>query len=369
MASPVLPEPAGTSMPAGATGDANALEAEYFDGRSARAQPVLLRWAGPVLQIRGDGVSIDVARRDIEWGERTRHGQRTARLRGAGSLLGRDAAHWDAWLRAAGRVESPVVFAQQSWRWTLAGVVALAMLVVAFAVWGVPLLSRAALVAIPPAVDRSVGESALAGLDRHLLQPTRLDAALQQRVGAAFSRALAAQPAGSVPAHTLVFRHSRIGPNALALPGGTIVLTDQLALAFESEPEVLVGVLAHELGHVQHRHGMRMVVQASLIGLVTSVALGDFNSLLAAAPVLLGQQSYSRDAEREADAHSAALLRTAGISPAVMVGFFEKMAAQRRAKDGVTGADDSSALGIAIASHPADAERIEFFRTAARAPR
>lgn len=366
-----MPTPASSELPAGGHAasepDADALEAEYFDGQSARAQRVRLRFVGPLLQIRGDGITRDVPARGVDWGERTRHGRRNGQLRDGGTLLALDAADWDAWLRASGQAESAVVFAQQSWRWTLAAVAGLAVLVVAFAVWGVPWLGRAALLAIPPAVDRSVGESTLAGLDRHLLQPTRLDPALQQGIRAAFEQALKAQTPGSVPVHDLVFRSSRIGPNAFALPGGTIVLTDQLAQAFETEPGVLVGVLAHELGHVQHRHGMRMVVQASLIGVVASLGFGDFNSLLAAAPALLGQQSYSRDAEREADAHSATVLRAAGMSPAVMVGFFEKMAATRRTKDGAAETDDASTLGIAIASHPADAERIAFFRNAAQA--
>ncbi len=357
--------PAGTPSSAAAPADAATLEAEYFDGRSARAQAVQLRWVGPMLQIRGEAVSRDLSRADVTWGERTRHGRRSAHFRDGGTVLARNAADWDAWLRASGQAESLVVFAQQTWRWTLVSVVALACLVVAFVVWGVPWLGRATLLVIPPGVDRSVGESTLAGLDRHLLQPTRLDPALQQRIRTAFAQALKAQQPGSVPAHELVFRGSRIGANALALPGGTIVLTDALALAFETQPDVIVGALAHELGHVQHRHGMRMVVQASLIGLVSSLVLGDFNSLLAAAPALLGQQSYSRDAEREADAHSAAVLRAAGISPAVMVAFFEKMAEARRSRAGATDPDDASTLGIAIASHPADAERIEFFRNAA----
>jgi len=121
---------------------------------------------------------------------------------------------------------------------------------------------------------------------------------------------------------------------------------------------------------VQHRHGMRMAVQASVIGLVSSLVLGDFSTVLAGAPVLLGQQSYSRDAEREADAYSAVVLKAAGLSPVVMVGFFEKMNATRSASGRSADADRGSTglLGIAIASHPADAERIAFFRAAAAQP-
>jgi Zn-dependent protease with chaperone function len=299
-------------------------------------------------------------------------------LKSGGTLSCRDARACDAWLRAAGRGDSPVVRAQQSWRWVLASVAGLVLLMTVFALWGVPWLGQAAVHAIPLRVDKEIGQAALATLDKHLTQPTALDALQQQRVREAFGRAVAAQPAGSVAAHELRFRRGRgkdaIGPNAFALPGGTLVMTDALVELFDADPSVLTGVLAHELGHVQYRHGMRMVVQASLIGLLSSVVLGDFSSILAAAPVVLGQAGYSRDAEREADAHCASFLKAAGVSPAVMIGLFEKLNAARSkgakdAKDGkdrpVTTDDTAPWLGIAFASHPEDQERIEFFRAAA----
>jgi Zn-dependent protease with chaperone function len=344
--------------------------ADYFDGRSARALPVILRWQGAQLQIRGEGIARDVPAEELQWSERTRHGPRVAHITGGGSLQARDAAAWDAWRRIGGPSESIVVSAQQSWRWTLLSVAGLGLLLAGLFIWGVPALSRAALLAIPHSVDRSLGGTTLASLDQHILQPSALSPAMQERVRDAFELALKRQTPGSVPAHTLVFRSSRIGPNAFALPGGTMVMTDQLAQAFETTPEVLTGVLAHELGHVQQRHGMRMVVQASVIGLVSSLVLGDFSTVLAGAPVMLGQQSYSRDAEREADAHSAVVLKAAGISPAVMVGFFEKMNAIRAdaGKSGDAAGSGANLLGIAIASHPADEERIAFFRAAAARP-
>ncbi len=354
------------------------LAAQYFDGQSARAHAVTLSLSGPTLRVRGETVTLDLLARDVQWSERTRHGPRVAHLKGDGTLHCPDARACDVWLRAAGRTDSPVVRAQQSWRWVLASVAGLALLVTSFALWGVPWFSRAALHAIPHSIDKELGRTALATIDEHLTQPSALEPAQQERVRAAFARTVAAQAAGSVPDYELLFRRGRgkqgLGPNAFALPGGTMVMTDELVRLFEADPDVLSGVLAHELGHVRHRHGMRMVVQASLIGLLSSVVLGDFSSILAAAPVVLGQASYSRAAEREADAHCAAFLKAAGVSPAVMIGLFEKLNAARAkratdthdAKDRVATPDDSpSWLGIAIASHPEDRERIEFFRAAA----
>lgn len=332
------------------------LDAEYFDGRSARAVPVQLRRDGDELLIRGEALERRVALRSLRWPERTRHGPRVAELADGASLHCADAAAWDRFAQHCGRGDSAVVRAQQSWRWVLASLIATAVLLAALYQWGVPAAARAALVLIPPSVDRAVGETALQSLDEQLLQPSRVADDQQQRTRAAFARALAAQPAGSVPAYRIVFRSSRLGANAFALPDGTIVLTDELFVLVGGDADTLTGVLAHELGHVRRRHGLRLVLQAGAVGVLAGAVLGDFSALLAGAPVLLGQAAYSRDAEREADAEAVQVLRAAGLSPAVMVGFFEKIAKAQRHGDG---------LGIAIASHPADAERIRFFRDAA----
>ncbi len=331
------------------------LDAQYFDGRSARAHAVRVRRDGDALVIEGDGVAQRVPLRALRWPERTRHGVRVAELPEGASLQAADAAAWDAFAQHCGQGERAVVRAQQSWRAVLASLAALVALVAALYAWGIPAAAHAALAVLPEAADRAVGEVALRSIDSEWMAPSRLPPAEQQRVREAFERFLAAQPPGSVPAHRLEFRASRIGPNAFALPGGTIVLTDEVVGLVEGDSAVINGVLAHELGHVRHRDGMRMLLQASAVGVLASVLIGDFNSLLTTVPVVLGQSAYSRDAERRADAESVRLMKAAGVSPAVMVRFFEKAAK----------AQGEHALGIAIASHPADAERIRFFEDAA----
>jgi len=344
----------------------SSIAADYFDGRSARAHAVQLQMASDEVLITGPGIALRVPMRDVRWPERTRHGARVAHLPAGASLHCADSAAWDAWLHASGRGESLVVKAQQSWRWVLASVLALSVLLACVYVWGVPWIARATVAVIPSHVDQAIGENALRALDQGPMQPSQLSAAEQWRIHAAFERAVAAMPAGTQPAYRLVFRNSRIGPNAFALPGGTMVMTDELVDLVDGDEAVVTGVLAHELGHVRHRHGLRLLVQATAVGLLASAVLGDFSSLLASVPVLLGQASYSRDAEREADAHAVRVLKAAGLSPLVMVTFFEKVAKKLddEKKAEARGAD-ANRLGIAIASHPADEERIRFFREAA----
>ena len=370
----------------------DAITADYFDGRSARAHAVTLRIDGGELLIVGEDVSRRVACAQVTWPERTRHGARLAHLADGASLQALDSAAWDRWARSCGLADSMVVKAQQSWRWVLAGVVALVAGLAAGYQWGLPWAARQAVTVLPHTVDESVGESALESIDGHLMKPSALPLEQQARIRTAFDRAVSTLPAGTVPRHQLVFRKSSIGPNAFALPGGTMVMTDELVKRVNGDEAILIGVLGHELGHVRQRHGMRMMAQVSALGAVSALLFGDFNSLLAAAPVWLGQASYSRDAEREADAESVRLMKSAGVSPTAMVRFFEILRmpdaaddegaapASRAAsspdpadKTGSTRESDAEAearrerswLGIAIASHPADDERLAFFKEAA----
>lgn len=343
------------------------LPADYFDGRSARAHKVTLQRLGDELVIAGEGVSRRATLREVQWPERTRHGVRIANLPGGGSVQCADSAAWDAWMRSGGPSESWVVTLQQSWRGVFAALAFTAALLVGIYQWGLPWVAQTVVAWVPAHVDETVGAAAMESLDEHLMKPTELSAEAQQRLRSAFARAVASLPPEEVPPHRIEFRKSRIGPNAFALPGGTIVMTDELVKKMAGDDTALVGVLAHELGHVRHRHGLRMLVQVGALGAMSALVLGDFSALLAGVPVWLGQASYSRDAEREADAESARVLKAAGLSPLAMVRFFEAMAhrdAKQSGDEGRGGADDSL-LGIAIASHPADAERIEFFRNAA----
>jgi Zn-dependent protease with chaperone function len=354
----------------------DSLPAEHFDGVCARAHRVQLRIAAGQLQIVGDGVSRTLPLADVQWPERTRHGARVAHLRGGGSLRALDAQAWDEWARAGGIHESAVVRAQQNWRSTGVAVALLLALAGAAYQWGVPWLARSTLAALPAAADRAIGDAALRSFDEVLLKPSAVPAGRQQQLREALVQAVArADPVGQRPTYELRFHTSvkrgsgdhaktQLGANAFALPGGTIVVTDEMLQLLEGRDDVLIGVLGHELGHVRHRHGMRMLVQATLIGSAAAIAWGDFSSVLATAPALLGQSAYSRDFEREADDDAIALLRANGLSPAVMVELFERLARSRAAAD-AKAANGAFDLGIALASHPADAERMQRFRDAA----
>jgi len=352
----------------------NTLVASYFDGVIAKAQAVTLQVAGGDLVLAGEGINRSILAADVQWPERTRHGIRVAHFADGGSVQCTDAVAWDAWRQHSGQRDSWVVRAQQSWRGVLVSVLLLVVVGAAVYTWGLPWAARAVVAVTPKSVDASLGKASLSAIDDSLMRPSKLSLVEQTRLRDAFTKALAAQPTGTVPNWQLVFRKSRIGPNAFALPGGTMVMTDEMVELVGGDDKVITAVLAHELGHVRHRHGLRLLVQATVLAGVTSVVLGDFSTLLAGVPLLLGQASYSRDAEKEADAEAVRILKAAGISPAVMVTLFEKLEAKidpsaKDKKDSDAPAGQSSWLGIAFASHPSDAERVAYFKQAAQSVR
>lgn len=304
------------------------LNVHWFDGRSTRARPAqaLLQASpqGPVLWLRPEGgAPFAVPRKDVQWPERW-SARRTPEtlsidLGPHGSLQVHDPAAWQAALAAAGG--RPTLAEKMQTRWpALLGM----LLLVGAGLWtfyhhGTPWAARHLARAVPLAWERQVTRQVLDQLDGGYLKPSKIPPARQADLQAQFARLAAAVQqdaalhhySGYAPPLELRFR-SGMPPNAFAMPGGAIVMTDAMVELAGSTPgagdEALMGVLAHEIGHVQHRHGTRSVLEQSVIGLGLGFALGDLPTVTASATTLLAATSYSRSHEREADCYAQRLL-------------------------------------------------------------
>jgi predicted Zn-dependent protease len=151
-------------------------------------------------------------------------------------------------------------------------------------------------------------------------------------------------------AYRLEFRASpAFGPNAFALPSGIIVMTDELVRSARHEQEVL-GVLAHELGHVRHRHVMRHLLESSAIAMIVAGVTGDVasaTSLAAAAPALLLNARFSRDFEREADRFAIDLMREGGLDPRYLARILSRLEEEH----------GSGGIPTFLSTHPGTRER------------
>jgi Zn-dependent protease with chaperone function len=332
------------------------LSAQWFDGQQGQARPVDVSLRDGHLHFADQRLPLS----HLQWPERLRHGRRLMVLQGGGVLSFPDAAAFDAWADATGHRPGLVERWQLSWHLAL---MALALVTALFAAgwrWGLPWASDRLVERIPLRAEQRVGDQVMALVDKQWLRPSRLSEAEQQAWRTRFERMLAsARTSGmDVPEHwQLHFRRSSatLGPNAFALPGGQMCVTDELIELLKDEPDAVLTILAHEAGHVQHRHGMRTAIRASVVAAAAAVWLGDYSSFLNGLPVLLATNGYRRDHEREADAFARDLARRGGVDPARMAVFFERIRKQ-------VGDRAESPLAISFSSHPADSERIAFFK-------
>jgi hypothetical protein len=116
-------------------------------------------------------------------------------------------------------------------------------------------------------------------------------------------------------------------PNAFCLPGGFIFFTTGMLELLHSDAEI-AAVLAHEMIHVDQRHGMKMAAQANKLSLAAlAVILASGGAL---APAILAQvtqvalvSGYTIEFEKEADSKGLDVLIAAGYPPAAMVTVME----------------------------------------------
>jgi len=113
--------------------------------------------------------------------------------------------------------------------------------------------------------------------------------------------------------------------NAFALPGGHVMLLSGLMKKADNAEEV-AGVLSHEIQHVLKRHAAaRMAQSVGTRLLATAVFGGSDLSGLTLTAQQMGELSYGRDQETEADIAGAQLMVRSGLSPTALGTFFKKM--------------------------------------------
>ena len=127
--------------------------------------------------------------------------------------------------------------------------------------------------------------------------------------------------------HFLVLDSNDI--NAFATPSGLVFVTRGLLRCCKNE-DALAAVLAHEIGHIQLRHGMEAIEKARVTEALTTLAVEGAKSLgtreVAALTETFGgtisditgtliNKGYARSSEYAADQAAVALLRRMGYNP------------------------------------------------------
>ena len=324
------------------------LACTYFDGVHSARHAASVIFSGRTLQVVGADVAARADVRHVRISTRVASTPRWLYLPDGSTCCVSDNDAIDRIARAS-RLECTLH------RWeSLPVLAAVALALVAGLVWaliqyGVPWGAQHVAARIPPQAEARLGAETLAGLDQQWMRPSKLAPVRQAALRTQFSQM--ARKAPDTPRVELEFRSSpTIGPNAFALPGGIMVMTDELVALSRHDKEVL-GVLAHEFGHVHHRHAMRGLLESSAVALLIAGITGDVAStasLAASAPVLLLQSKFSRDNETEADGYAIALMQRAAIDPKYLATMLERLEA-KSAGEGM--------FPTFLSSHPATVER------------
>lgn len=329
------------------------MQGRYFDGRSARPHDVLVAAEGGDLAGQGDGVAFRWPLSEVELLDEDQGRARLGRRRGDERLV-LDAVEWEAIAggslktvrKAAGRRERRLVIALAA-----AGVtIGLAVFV------GIPAVSGPLAKATPPDFEAQMGGN-MADQLKLGLRPC------QGQVGQAALQTASERLAthADMPFDIKVEAVRAPMVNAFALPGGTILVTDDL-IQLAKTPDELMAVVAHEIAHVEKRHAMQAAWRSMGVGLVLDAVIGGGTGAGQQAVLLAGgftEQRFSRELEHDADARAMQLLAAEGISTKGMADFFGRLAdrkSSREAKD----------VAEWFSTHPDTERRAQAARAAAK---
>ena len=326
----------------------------YFDGKSSKAHKATMRSSGGRLMIEEDGgpllqrVYLSQCRLDPPLGT----AGRSIRLPGGAVFETPDAAVLTALEKSWGknRIMRLVHGIESRWKTVAVSFAGIVLFVWLFHTYAIPVLAKEIAFSLPAGINKEVSRHTMDILDAHFFQPTGLSLERTEGIKKRFQSLLSTLGPDIFTYH-LEFRKSPvIGPNAFALPSGTVVMTDELVKLSVDDREI-DGILLHEIGHVRERHALRAVIQnAGVFLLITSLSgdLSEISSAAASLPTMLVHSEYSRTFERESDRFAARALVRTGQSVKPMQDILRRLDSRAPKYPGVS----------VLSSHPAMEERI-----------
>jgi len=340
----------------------NAFEGILYDGRSAVGRRIVVEIEGAKLAIVDDVSRAVVAQSDVRVDAPLPGVSRRLMLPGGAAIESEDRAAVEALWPTRDTLSRSALWLESRWSAAIGAVLLTALLVWVIVVDVLPLAAEPVARSISPRIEQAIGAQALKSIDATFAKPSQLPAARRQAIEQKFAAFVEDEPGlGEVD---LQFRRLG-GPNAFALPGGTIVVTDEMVNFVEDDDELLA-VLAHELGHFRNQHAMRLVLQKSGIAVLIAAIAGDaagMTFLAAAIPAAVLNSSYSREFELEADRYAYGHLSRHGRSPKTLARLFRRFAQESHT------ADTNDPLARYLGSHPGLDERIRLAEEAAAGDR
>lgn len=231
---------------------------------------------------------------------------------------------------------------EQSWRWVLVGLLVMVVFIVGMYRYGIPMVSDHIAQRLPADILMDIGNLA----EEQVMKMTgdsTLPASHQARIIKLYDK-LEGNPAAKV----IIRAGKELDANAFALPNNTIVLTDELIKLSNDDNEILA-VMAHEQGHLVHRHSLKQAIRGLGISVLIVMITGDTSDLITGLPTIFATLQYSQQFEMQADKFAIDELTRLNISPIYLANFFEK----------INDEHDGHSHWSLISTHPDTQERIK----------
>lgn len=222
------------------------------------------------------------------------------------------------------------------------------------------LVSPIVLHIFPVSWEQTIGENTYSALKKIAFKNTELSASRIDRLKKKASDIAWAN--GFERPRILFYRSDLIGANALAFPGGPIVVTDDLVLLLQRD-DLILSVIAHEFAHVQERHALQQLIEFVGVTAIAAAILGSNDTLIEEASIAginLWASKKSRIFEREADLLALKYMEKANLNKSALALAIRKLTTHFCASsDSFEDCIENSKSGW-LSSHPSGAERLEY---------
>jgi Zn-dependent protease with chaperone function len=326
----------------------------FFDGRSTEATPVDIYAESGLLYVNSaTWRRVEVARSLSFTPAYARSPARVSFSDGAMCEI--PAADFLPLRTALAGRGGPVEFLETRWRYALASLAVIAAMGILAYVWGIPLAAEMIVAHAPRSLETRLGRSTLEQMQSFgIIGPPRSVTRRERLLSERFAKLAATTPPVT---YVLDFRSFPAGPNAFALPDGTIVVSSEIQ-ALSANDDAMMFVMAHELGHVYYRHAVKLLARATLTSILIAWYAGDVSNALAVASAGAINLRFSREAEAQADAFAIGRLHAAHISTRPAADLFRAM--QSEGAPDHSGKPGKARLELPdyLDSHPATSARI-----------
>jgi Zn-dependent protease with chaperone function len=305
------------------------IDGRYFEPMNARAIPARLWGVAGDLRLQVEGEAVPRRPKLVSLSDRLGSVPRKFTFEDGGVFEAPADADVDGLMASHGSFFSVLSRIEANRNFMIGAAIATILLLVGIYRYGLPLAASAAAHVTPTAVVDVMDAGTLKTVDTTFFSPSTLDEGRKREIRELFDE-LARVSGQTDPDLELHFRDGgRLDANAFALPGGTIVITDQLIKKAKSDDEI-AGVLAHEIGHVQNRHQLQQIYRLLGISFMIGVIGGDASQIVddvVTQAAALQSLAYTREFEAHADARSVEIMVAAGRNPLAFVDLLDRITA------------------------------------------